>query len=708
VTDEPTSPPAGRPAAWRRALIAAGLRPRPGAERRWPWDRIARVAVFTCVIGLGLPLAGLYKLSTSPLLCHSCHIMKPYYTAWETSKHNFVTCVDCHYPPGFRDTLWVKWQALAQVAKWATQTYSSKPFAEIEDASCLRSQCHSTRLLEGRVTFKRGILFDHKPHLEAPRRGRQLRCTSCHSQIVVGNHMEVTETSCFLCHLKGAKHGRELTPMAGCPLCHQPPEGDLKVGQATFNHKAVVGSRRIACQSCHFDVIQGEGEAPRERCFTCHNQPEKLARYGETEDLHTFHVAGRNIECTRCHTEIRHVSGLAAKHPMVGGECGLCHQTRHQPQQAMYEGRGGAGAPAIPSHMVRVGIGCISCHILPETGNGRGEFGGTTFVASEAACVRCHGARYQGMLDAWKQTIDAMLADLTPKLAAVGRLVEAAPAPDPKRESAGRHVTDAKHNLDFVRFGRGVHNVFYAAELLQVADRGLDKAARLVGQAPPDLPKGSLVRGGYCATLCHDRAGVKVPEQATFQGTAFPHARHAAEFAAGCTTCHSAEKHKAVTITKAECQACHHGPQNDRCTTCHPGQATLYAGEPRLSFAVEKSPNVMHGTVECTGCHDLSVRHSRQAVARACTTCHDQAYLDLLQGWADNLRAALAAARQALRAAERAARGDRRARQALAALRRDAETLARSQGLHNPDLAASLLNAIAERAAETAGLVSKR
>jgi hypothetical protein len=91
-----------------------------------------------------------------PLLCNQCHIMKPYYQAWKASKHNFVPCVDCHYPPGLRNTFKVKYQALSQVAKWTTQASSSKPSAEIEDASCLRSQCHATRLLEGKVLFKRG------------------------------------------------------------------------------------------------------------------------------------------------------------------------------------------------------------------------------------------------------------------------------------------------------------------------------------------------------------------------------------------------------------------------------------------------------------------------------------------------------------------------------------------------------------------------
>jgi nitrate/TMAO reductase-like tetraheme cytochrome c subunit len=273
-------------------------------RRRWfvVGGPVGLAIVLLVVVAAG---AGLWELSSSPVLCSSCHIMKPYVDAWKSSKHGTVACVQCHYPPGFRDTIWVKYQALTQVVKWATQTYSSKPFAEVEDASCLRSGCHERRLLQGKVVYKRGIVFDHRPHLQEVRRGRQLRCTSCHSQIVVGTHIEVTESTCFLCHFKGMKSGRELTPIAGCPGCHEPPTGDIMVGSVKFNHGEIV-RRGVACQKCHLNVVEGEGVAPSVRCFTCHNQPEKLGRYSDTAFSHDFHVARHNIECARCHTEIKH------------------------------------------------------------------------------------------------------------------------------------------------------------------------------------------------------------------------------------------------------------------------------------------------------------------------------------------------------------------------------------------------------------------
>src|SRR5262249_8106727 len=181
----------------------------------------------------------------------------------------------CHYPPGFRDTLWVKYQALSQVVKWATNTYSSKPFAEVEDASCLRSGCHDRARLADKAAFKQGIAFDPTSHLAEGRRGPRLRCTSCHTQVVVSTHIQVDTSTCFLCHFKGARAARELHPVAGCTGCHRTTPGEISLGSVRFSHEDV-RRRGVACESCHLNVVEGDGAAPRERCLSCHNQPDKL------------------------------------------------------------------------------------------------------------------------------------------------------------------------------------------------------------------------------------------------------------------------------------------------------------------------------------------------------------------------------------------------------------------------------------------------
>ena len=279
----------------------------PAAHRRWFHRRAVWVILVIVLVVGGVAFAGLWHVSASPQFCNSCHIMRPYVEAWKVSKHHDVACVQCHYPPGLRDTLWVKFQAISQVAKWATQTYSSKPFAVVEDASCFRSGCHSPAQLEARgmVTFGRGVHFDHRPHLDAAKMGRQLRCTSCHSQIVVGKHFEVEKAACFTCHFKGRKNDRDVVPVAGCTGCHEPPKGDIAVSSIKFNHAEFV-QRGVSCEKCHLNVVEGDGGVPQERCLTCHNQPEKLDRYGDRALLHAAHVTERSVTCTRCHTEIKH------------------------------------------------------------------------------------------------------------------------------------------------------------------------------------------------------------------------------------------------------------------------------------------------------------------------------------------------------------------------------------------------------------------
>jgi nitrate/TMAO reductase-like tetraheme cytochrome c subunit len=166
-------------------------RPPPLRKRILPWRYLFLFFLLLMVAGLG----GTYQYSTSPKFYQSYHIMKPYYNAWGKSSHHSVSCVECHYPPEILDTMWVKFQALSQLISYITRTYGSKPVAEVEDASCLRSGCHETRLLEGDLLYKGFVKFNHSEHLTERRAGKKLRCASCHSQVVVGTHMTVTEQS---------------------------------------------------------------------------------------------------------------------------------------------------------------------------------------------------------------------------------------------------------------------------------------------------------------------------------------------------------------------------------------------------------------------------------------------------------------------------------------------------------------------------------
>ena len=153
-------------------------------------NKALKVSAFS-IVGVALLLVLLYgaaELTSRPNFCASCHFMQPYVDDWNTSSHSDVTCTKCHFPPGTKSKIKGKFTAASMVVNYFTGVYKkSKPIAEIEDASCLRSGCHSEQNLNEDVIFKQDIQFNHNSHLNNLRRGKELRCTSCHSQIVRAN-----------------------------------------------------------------------------------------------------------------------------------------------------------------------------------------------------------------------------------------------------------------------------------------------------------------------------------------------------------------------------------------------------------------------------------------------------------------------------------------------------------------------------------------
>jgi nitrate/TMAO reductase-like tetraheme cytochrome c subunit len=342
-----------------------------------------RVATLAAGLTLGFGLVAMVfmvQVSSTPTFCGTCHIMKPYYESWKHSKHNQVACVECHISPGLTSEIRKKYEALSMVAKYFTGTYSTNPWAEVDDAACLR--CHERRLLEGRESYQ-GVAFDHRPHFAGSPRGLQLRCTSCHSQIVQGSHITVTSSTCALCHFKGQ------APNEGtgrCLTCHAIPERVVTTAGGSFDHSQV---KRLDmdCRSCHGGVVRGEGNVPRERCLTCHNQASRLAELGNRDLLHRVHVTTHKVDCMNCHLQIDHgralppgaiaaaeapVPGAAAAEPQTpaampaghagASACQACHGSGHMPQQNLYAGIGGRGVPRTPGPMYLAGVTCEGCH----------------------------------------------------------------------------------------------------------------------------------------------------------------------------------------------------------------------------------------------------------------------------------------------------------------------------------------------------------
>jgi len=154
---------------------------------------------------------------------------------------------------------------------------------------------------------------------------------------------------------------------------------------------------------------------------------------------------------------------------------------------------------------------------------------------------------------------------------------------------------------------KGVHYVFYAADLLKLSNGSTRRSHSWASR--PSRVTTPWSEGAIAPCFVTRPRGKTAGDRDLSQ--AIPHVRHVTEFGAVCTACHSAEVHKAVTAKAATCTGCHHSPQNERCE-CHRGQSAFYRGQVR-PLGVRVEPNVMAEAVGCTGCHDWSHKHSRRA-----------------------------------------------------------------------------------------------
>ena len=603
------------------------MAPVPGFDPGSWWGRLgsghgprlprAVVAGAGLVLGFGIvALLTFVQISSTPTFCGTCHLMKPYYKSWKASKHNKIACVECHISPGLGAEVRKKYEALSMVAKYFTATYSTKPWAEVDDAACLR--CHERRLLEGRVSFH-GVQFDHRPHLTEVRRGLRLRCTSCHSQMVQGVHLTVTVSTCALCHFKGEAPNQGL---GTCTRCHTIPQRVATRSGTIFDHSQVA-TAAMPCTSCHAGIVRGNGDVPRERCLQCHNQADRLAHFGERDFLHDWHVSKHKVDCQNCHSTIEHGSGQFGTHQAMtaaetGSSCGACHGSGHSPQQDLYSGTGGRGVPLMPSPMFITGVTCQGCHNTGFTVQvaTHEPLGPLSPKANALSCMSCHGPKYKGIFKAWKSAVDertgAMRSQMEASAGAMGLEPPVA-------------WVDAAHNFGLVSKGRGIHNINFAYALLDKAHEQMNQARHERGLGELPLPWRSI--GGkdpdHCLS-CHQ--GIE-RKSGAFAGIAFSHEPHLLGAKLACATCHRTHAERApgevVRLSREACSSCHHRALASAsqlvCGKCHGdfvGKSfTTWRGQFQHKAHLEAGET-------CAGCHTLKNGDPKPAKPK-CAECHE-------------------------------------------------------------------------------------
>ncbi len=566
--------------------------------------KIGAFGITAYAVGLTLGLIavatyGAMEASGTPAFCGSCHVMDPYYQSWKVSSHADIACVDCHISPGITAELRKKYEALSMITRYFTGTYGTNPWAEVDDAACL--ECHERRLLVGRELFG-DVLFDHGPHLSELRRGKRLRCTSCHSQIVQGSHITVTSTSCILCHFKGQQTG---TGTAECTLCHQTPQHTVDADGLQFDH-GDVARFGMACESCHTPAAASSGSVPRERCLTCHNDLERLERYDEGDLLHQTHVTDHKVECTNCHLEIEHV---APRHlETARTECATCHGGGHSPQRSLYAGIGGKGVAPMPDVMYRAGVRCEGCHRQHAEGDA-----GEAPLAGEVACMSCHGPSYRTLFGDWKVMIEERTAAARQQLDSTARLLG---------DQAPTLLADARHNLELVERGGGIHNVRYSLALLRAVHLQQNERRKLSGKREVSPPWPVPPYETPCME-CHTGAESRTRNA---WGKSFSHTRHVIRRGLDCESCHRThEEREASTeghlrLGPEDCQSCHHSDSARECESCHSGVRDR-------TFSVElgdfsHAAHVDDMEIACSDCHGTAPRISAKADRELCAGCH--------------------------------------------------------------------------------------
>lgn len=445
------------------------------------WKIISRIlAVLLAFVFLTVILVfctGLYTSRSD--FCRSCHIMEPYYESWKASSHKDVPCIECHFAPGFGGKLRGKMLGLVQLAKYVTSSAGSRPAAEIPDASCLRMGCHETRLLSGREVY-RGINFDHTPHLGGERRGIQLRCTSCHSQIVQGQeHMAVTLSTCFLCHFKNMPFNEDLS---SCTNCHQIPTKEYDLGgDVKFTHDLAY-KKGVDCMNCHGDVIRGKGEVPRERCVVCHNREGDLARIPDFLFMHQKHVAEHKIDCLNCHLKIEH---SLDKDRLVhfAGDCKNCHPNHHQVQIEMLQGKGSEILPGSVGEMTATRLGCPTCHRVKEVS----PSGTVLWKASLQVCATCHDDTEVIKLQAYHKSLRNSLGGIDEGIARVKKALKTTTLGPDRVKAATTEVNEIQHDLDFLRAGNDIHNIHFASKLEELLLERVSSLCRELGIDAPTV-----------------------------------------------------------------------------------------------------------------------------------------------------------------------------------------------------------------------------
>jgi hypothetical protein len=283
---------------------------------------------------------------------------------------------------------------------------------------------------------------------------------------VQGNHMAVTEFTCFLCHFKGNINVAFPQQQSFCLQCHNFPNYLITIGNSNFNHADFV-ERGVICQRCHIDVVSGDGSVEDRACLQCHSDPDQISRITDVKEVHLNHVTNHKVECFNCHSNIEH--RVPHTKGRITVSCEECHSSTHLGPRSLYAGTGGRGVEDMPSAMFLAQVDCIGCHLDQTTYGEEFVMKGSTLKPTVEGCVDCHGEMGRDIFNFWNASLSNQVSITDKLLEQAHREMDRHSAASVPYEAVQR-LEDAEFNRNFVKYGKGIHNLNYALALLQKAD----------------------------------------------------------------------------------------------------------------------------------------------------------------------------------------------------------------------------------------------
>jgi len=595
--------------------------------------------------------------------CVMCHYMKPYYEQSSHSVHKDISCVTCH--PSRRIL------TAPYLLRYIAGSFNPRPRAEVDDKVCLN--CHEAQDLKKQDAFEMNISFNHADHLGELKRGKKLRCTSCHARGEFDEHFTINKNVCFTCHFKGAIKGHSAT---SCNVCHGFPKQIVEHGGFKFNHESYL-KIGVDCSQCHLDVTKGDAEVEKKKCYQCH--VERTEEFSNVEKIHNVHISERGVDCEECHNQIEH--GKMKMINTLEANCENCHQLRHTPQREMYIGSEGRGVGSIPSRMFAAQVSCEGCHV-DLNNDGKSDMN-----ERRQSCIKCHTDGYDKMLDKWISAIDESVIAVAPSLENTRQLLNTEKARGRNVDGVMTFFNDAEDNFKLVKEGKGIHNIDYALKLmLNIADN-LEGINENLGNKNFKVNRSKLMTDDneYC-NLCHFVIQPKNIDK--FGEDKFPHNNHMKFLQ--CTKCHSRDEHKKITATKETCESCHknftgmhenikyksilfshklHTAKNNitctvchasidfskiqikdkvcischhksdlskNCAKCHPVQNNTFSGS-ILGGKFDEDIMKSAGT-SCEDCHNPSKLMVSKPKDNVCAGCHDASYTSMKTDWVKEIK----------------------------------------------------------------------